>query len=217
MLSIAATDFQDGPTHSRDPLSETRTQLSLIDISRAYFNAEVGEDDPTYVALPVEHPAYGRGMCAKLRKHMYGTRRAAEGWQDECSGTLLSLGFVKGLASPCVFHHPEKRLTTSVHGDDFTTTGPKVHLDWFEHQREAVYELSKGGRLGPGLEDDKEGLILNRVVRWTESGLEYEADPRQVEKLLKETGMYEKTKKAATPGVKALPEQVLEDKPLPAG
>ena len=27
--------------------------------------------------------------------------------------------------------------------------------------------------------------MLNRVVRWTSEGLEYEADPRQVEKLLR--------------------------------
>ena len=128
---------------------------------------------------------------------------------------MLTLGFVQGLASPCMFYHPQRRLIASVHGDDFTTAGAKVHLDWFENQLEVVYELSKGGRLGPGPGDDKEGLILNRVVRWTENGLEYEADPRQVEKLLKETGMDNETRTVATPGVKPLPEQVVEEKALP--
>ena len=43
-----------------------------------------------------------------------------------------------------------------------------------------------GGRLGPAATDDKEARVLNRIIRWTGNGLEYEADPRQVEKLLEE-------------------------------
>ena len=45
----------------------------------------------------------------------------------------------------------------------------------------------KLGRLGPGPNDDKEGRILNRVVRWGPGGLSYEADPRHAEKLIKDT------------------------------
>ena len=33
--------------------------------------------------------------------------------------------------------------------------------------------------------------MLNRIVRWTTRGIEYEADPRQVEKLLREIGLEE--------------------------
>ena len=43
---------------------------------------------------------------------------------------------------------------TEVHGDDFTTTGPKLELDWFESELEGKYELKKG-RLGPGASDAK--------------------------------------------------------------
>ena len=56
--------------------------------------------------------------------------------------------------------------------------------------------------MGPGPEDDKEGLVLNRVIRWTESGLEYEADPRQGEKLLEELELDDKCNTAATLGLK---------------
>ena len=48
------------------------------------------------------------------------------------------------------------------------------------------YELTTQPRLGPGDADAKEGVILNRIIRWTEQGLEYEADPRQAEKLIAE-------------------------------
>ena len=80
VLSFAATQLPGQPTLDIDPHSEMRIQISLIDISRAYFNAIVDDDCPTYVELPPEHPMYGRGLCAKLIKHMYGTRHAAEGW-----------------------------------------------------------------------------------------------------------------------------------------
>ena len=40
--------------------------------------------------------------------------------------------------------------------------------------------------MGPGPGRVKEQLILNRVVRWTDEGLEYEADPRHAEIAIRE-------------------------------
>ena len=37
---------------------------------------------------------------------------------------------------------------------------------------------------GPGPDDGKEAVILNRIIRWTESWIEYEADLRQAEKMV---------------------------------
>ena len=61
----------------------------------------------------------------------------------------------------------------SVHGDDFTAAGPKSSLDWFVTRMRERYELTCGGRLGPGPDDCKEASILNRIIRWTTSGIEY--------------------------------------------
>ena len=95
---------------------------------------------------------------------MYGTRRAAEGWQDECSGRMIEAGFIQGLASPCVFHHPTCNIACSVQGDDFTAAGPKPELDCFEAILKKTYELTVGGRLGRGPDDDKETTVLGRVI-----------------------------------------------------
>ena len=145
---------------------------------------------------------------------MYGTRPAADGWYCECSESVEASGFVRGESSACVFRHPEKNLVASVHGDDFTTVGPKSSLDWFRQQLESKYELKEASRLGPSPEDDKEGRVLNRIVRWTEEGLEYEGDPRHVEKLLLELGL-KGAKPVSTPGVKASMEQHHADEALP--
>ena len=64
-------------------------------------------------------------------KHMYGTQKAAEGWQNEYSSSLVEkLGFSQGVACPCVFVHEAKDIVCTVHGDDFTAVGPKSSLDW---------------------------------------------------------------------------------------
>ena len=115
-----------------DPSSPNRTQVSFVDVRRAYFNAKVDQDDePVYVSLPQEDADSGT-MCARLLRHMYGTRRAADGWQEEYSSMMVKLGFHQGDSCPNVFHHPRKCIVCSVHGDDFTSSGPKPSLDWLE-------------------------------------------------------------------------------------
>ena len=56
--------------------------------------------------------------------------------------------------------------------------------------------------------------MLNRIVRWTPRGIEYEADPRQVEKLLREIEL-EGANGAVTTGVKVLSHQVESENDLP--
>ena len=96
------------------------------------------------------------------------------------------MGFKQGIACPCIFSHSERDIVVTVHGDDFTAVGPCHQLDWYESSLESLYELKKGGRLGPGPKDDKEASCLNRIIRWCPDGLEYECDPRQIEKLIEE-------------------------------
>ena len=139
ILSLATTDFPGKPKHVRDGMSERRTQISAVDISRAYFNAPTDDSCPTYVALPPEDVDH-RDKCGLLRRHMYGTRAAADGWQQEYSGFLTSIGFKQGEACPCMFFDAKRNLATSVHGDDFTSTGPKDELDWLKGQLESRYE-----------------------------------------------------------------------------
>ncbi len=124
------------------------------------------------------------------------------------------LKFEQGISSPCVFRHPTRNLVMSVHGDDFATVGAKCDLDWYESQMSAHYELTTQPRLGPGDGDAKEAVILNRIIRWTEHGIEYEADPRQCEKLVAECGMAN-TNSVAAPGLRMSFGQLENDAELP--
>ena len=71
VLSYAATDIANHVTHVWDPASEKRTQILLIDISRAYFNAKTDDSDPVYVDFPPELGA-PPGTCGLLRRHSTG-------------------------------------------------------------------------------------------------------------------------------------------------
>ena len=149
-------------------------------------------------------------MCALLLRHMYGTRAAADGWQEECSTVMVKLGFAQGDASPNVFRHYAKQITTSVRGDGFTSSGPEDALDLLETALAEHYELTIAPRMGPGPNDAKEGRVLNRVIRWLGGRIEYECDPRQIERLIAECGL-NGSKPVATPGVKATFKELEED------
>ena len=57
--------------------------------------------------------------------------------------------------------------------------------------------------------------MFNRVLRWIDNGVEYEADPRQVERLSESLELDgDGCKAVATPGQKAEIEKLREDKPL---
>ncbi len=110
--------------------------MSAVDISRAYFNASTEGAEATYVMLPPEHPDHST-MCGLLKKHMYGTQAAADGWQQEYAGFMRSIGFRHGEACPCVFVNAERGPAVSVRSDDFRTAGAKCEIDWFEDKLKA--------------------------------------------------------------------------------
>ena len=56
--------------------------------------------------------------------------------------------------------------------------------------------------------------MLNRVLRWCDDGIEYEADPRQGERLLEGLGLDGDCNGVATPGLKIRPEQIEAEEKL---
>ena len=97
---------------------------------------------------------------------------------------MVSQGFEKGKASPCNFFHPERKIATTVHGDDFTSTGPESELKWLDRRHKAKFEV-KTEFLGPGRNHVQQVRVLNRVLTWHEDEITYEADPRHAEILIK--------------------------------
>ena len=84
-----------------------------------------------------------------------------------------------------VFTHKSRDLRLVVYGDDFTVLGCGEDLDFFQKGIQTEFDVKIRGRLGGGKDDGKCMRILNSIIRWTDSGLRIEADPRHVEILIK--------------------------------
>ena len=65
-----------------DPKSHQIMQSSFIDVRRAYFSDKIDRgSDLSFVELPPEDPDRDK-LCREFLRHMYGTRPAADGWQE---------------------------------------------------------------------------------------------------------------------------------------
>ena len=53
------------------------------------------------------------------------------------------------------------------------------------------FEIKVRAALGPDEHDDIEATILGRIVRWTQKGIEYEADPKHRKMILDYFGLDE--------------------------
>ena len=185
--------YTDSPVVNGEPM-----RLGFVDAKKAYFNGIPKRN--VFMRLPRELglPSHMVGLQVRC---VYGTRDAGAIWEDTYRSTLEAAGFKSGVSSPCIFHNDEKNVTCVVHGDDFTSLGSDAGLDWVEDILKKSFDIKVRGRIGVGCKGDNEIRILNRIVRITESGLEYEADPRHVDLIVSSLNLHE-SKPVATPGVK---------------
>ena len=174
-------------------------KMMYADVSRAYFYAKAAR--AVYVKLPEEDKEDGdEDMCGMLNVSMYGTRDAALNWATEYGDTLKAAGYKQGIANPCLFWNPSTQVAIMVHGDDFVAVGEPEDLKETEKVLNDKYQI-KVETLGSGEKDAKEIRVLNKVIRYTEEGIELEADPRHAELVVRQFGL-EEAKASPTPGVK---------------
>ena len=173
-------------------------KISCVDIRKAYFNGIPKRS--MYVRLPPEL-GLPRNILGKLKRCMYGTRDAGAIWEQCYVDCLVGMGFKQGLGSPCCFYHSDWKISVVVHGDDFTALGTDESLDKYEAGLKKSFECKIRGRLGVEAHDTKEIRLLNRIIRITDKGLLYEADPRHAELLAKSMNL-EQGRQVSTPGTK---------------
>ena len=187
--------------------------IMIADISRAFFEADAVRD--ICVELPKEakdHKDEGKDVIGKLRLSMYGTRDAAANFQRVVREFMVKRGWVSSRYCACSFRHPARDLVAMVHGDDFVVVGGRTDVAWFKEELQKRFEIkvtiagSKGimnrqqdkNKTWADLQEDEEqqdqvevdeARILNRVVRVTEAGWEYEADQRHADLLITGMGM----------------------------
>ena len=131
----------------------------LIDVKKANLNGMVPRDEFVYVNLP-------DGRVWRLRRWLYGIRLAAQGWEEDYSAKLGSLGFVRGRSAPTVFYRSATGCRCIVHGDDFTFLRFEDDATKIVEAMRVWYDLKVRGILGGETGNDEEVTILNRTMRW---------------------------------------------------
>ena len=175
--------------------------ILIADVSRAFFEAPAKRD--ICVELPEEALEKGettQDTVGKLMASLYGTRDASANWQEEVARCMVEWGFTVGRFNPCMYHHEKRGIVCLVHGDDFVSVGKSLDLKWMKEKLKARFEI-KTTTVGMNAENGevKEARILNRIIRVTDKGWEYEADQRHADLIVQETGA-EKQSSLTHPG-----------------
>ena len=154
--------------------------------------------------LPDEFKKLGR--YAKLKRWLYGMRKAASGWEEDYARRVVEDEFRCGRAASTIFYHPKTQVRVVVHGDDFTFAGAESELKRIQAKMHEWYDVKVRGVLGSGKRDVHEIEIFGRSLTWTEEGLEYEASDEHRQALLEGLGLNEESKAVNSAVVK--PEEI---------
>jgi hypothetical protein len=153
--------------------------MMINDVSRAFFEAKATRR--VCVEIPEESPDFDGGYSvAVLEMSLYGTRDAAMNWQEEVAREMRRWGFRRGRYNPCLYFHKQWGLKVFLHGDDFVSVGKRENVKMFRKKLEERFEV-KTEVVGSLDSEKKEVRILNRIIRKTSEGWEYEPDQRHAE------------------------------------
>ena len=186
LFTIAASDRIPGPDGR--PVSVNKNGevcILFVDVKKAHFWSPVRRR--LLVELPAE-AGEGPNKVGLLKRSLYGTRDAPSNWEHAIKKVMTDLGFVQGISNPCLYFHELHDLRCNVHGDDFTVVGGYDKLQWLVEALKKAWTIEVRGILArpasrlPGVIHSIS--VLNRLVTWTNRGIEMEADPRHVDLVL---------------------------------
>ena len=109
------------------------------DVRRSCFYEKIKYD--AHIEHPKVDKEHGKGLLGKLRLCLYGTRDAAQGLQETLGAHLESIGYKRGRGHPSVLLHPEKKIKSLVHGDDYVSAGDGASLRWLEDELSTACEF----------------------------------------------------------------------------
>ena len=190
---------------------KSKEHMLIMDVKRAFLHAAATRE--VFIELPAEAIKPGEeGMVGRLLKSMYGTRDAPQNWQLHMTKVLVEMGFKQCKTHPSIYRHIEYDIQLVVHVDDIAAIGIAADLEWVRSEIFKRFECTSK-ILGPDQGQELEVSFLNRQVRWTPYGIQYEHDARHIDEALRASGM-EASRPVATSRVK---EHETEEEPKPLG
>ena len=118
-------------------------EMAVADISGACLHAVLEKHFFVTPAVEYRKP----GVEWKVKRYLYGDKRAPREWQDHFEKTMLDLGFERLESKPGCFVKkgvPHKdTIIVVVHVDDLLSVGKRKHLDNFFVQLDKTLKLKR--------------------------------------------------------------------------
>ena len=118
-------------------------ELAVTDISGAFIHPVL--EKHFFVTPPAEYRK--PGVVWKIKRYLYGDKRAPRVWQDHFEKTMLELGFERLESEPGCFVKKgvthKDTIIVVVHVDDLLSVGKRKHLDNFFVQMEKTLKLER--------------------------------------------------------------------------
>ena len=171
--------------------------LAVADISGAFLHAVL--EKHFLVTPPVEY--HKTGVVWKIKRYLYGDKRAPRGWQDHFEKTMLELGFERLESEPGCFvkkgvKHKDTIIVV-VHVDDLLSVGKRKHLNNFFVQLEKTLKLKRV----EFIENGKSSMFLGDHITKFKDKITLKSKDAYVDNMLATLGM-ESCKPTSTPMVR---------------
>ncbi|MEM1283231.1 MAG: reverse transcriptase domain-containing protein, partial [Chlamydiota bacterium] len=108
-----------------------------LDVKTAFLYGEL--DEEIYCRQP---PGFAAGNKVwKLKKSLYGLKQAPRCWNHRLHDFLITLGFTRNCAQPCMYHHHKDQVHLGVYVDDMiliakTTESLSIYKDLIKNEFE---------------------------------------------------------------------------------
>ena len=91
-------------------------KVHAIDVDTAFLNAPINEDIWVQVSKGTDLPVGDNGIY-KLKKSLYGLKKAPREWIQMINGILLDMGFKPLEADPCIYKKTVRGMVNGVMKD----------------------------------------------------------------------------------------------------
>lgn len=137
-----------------------------MDVKSSFLNGELEEE--VYIEQPEGFPLTQEGdMVCKLKKALYGLRKAPRTWYARLDKYLLKLGFIKGTTYSNLYTKEIENglLVIVIFVDDIIFRGEDEASDKFVDEMKTEFEMSMIGEmkyfLGLQITQNNEGIFVS--------------------------------------------------------
>ena len=166
------------------------------DLSTAFLHADLDKDEEIYIKPPKVVTAMRPGKVWKLKKALYGLRRAPALFTKFFASCLTSLGFRRLKSDQCYFVNDELGVEIVHHVDDPIFAGPSAAIKQVIEQLSAHVKL----KIGNWLSKDQVMKHIGKEYLRVDGGILTRLPVEYYEDLLDDQGM-QACKPVATPMV----------------